>query len=83
MDKKIYMSPFASHSKIHPTEIKMAALKIEMGTNIRYNRDINEVIEMDDGRHMFLTYQFRIDDDNDDCIYIKNARWSKKKGKRK
>lgn len=78
---KVKFSPFVQkQNKIHHTQIKQAAQKIKKKLIDRKNRDYYESIKMN-GNYMYLTYQWQ-DEDDMTVIYVKNAKWIKKKRKR-
>jgi len=66
----------------HITQIKKAALQIEVPLKPRLYRDycVTKGIE-ESGKPIFMTYQFQ-EKDGELCIYVKNAKWSTHKRKR-
>jgi hypothetical protein len=79
---KILFAPGVGEKPPHITEIKRAALKIDVPRDPRLNRDLCVTKDIEgSGKPIFMTYQIQ-EKDGDYCIYVKNAKWSTHKRKR-
>ncbi len=79
MRKVVFPKDF--RSKVHPTQIKQACEKIPPRKRTqRLNRDVVLTVEMG-GPFLFLTFQYH-EHEGEEVLYVKNAKWTKSKGKR-
>ena len=77
---KVKLSVRAQKSKIHITQILLAAQKIVLPEKPKLYKDRYKTVNID-GTDLWLTYEWRIEQDNM-ILFVKEVKYPKKKRKR-